>query len=193
MDHHSRTGVSPTQSPDVAVVDHLEKLQMLHEGWPFTVIHTGNTAYNPEFNTTPKRFRPKESHPEPQIPQWPKPGWPKELQKLCREFEDVLVEELEEAQNITCPPIDVKLQNNSKPFFARKPRKTPLHWAEKVKKEVKKLIKAGIIEQIPANELAAWISPAGFVAKDKKEEKLRLVWDLHQLYKGVKPDKVGGD
>ena len=59
-----------------------KKLQMLHEGWPFTVIHTANTAYNPEFNTTPKRFRPKETHPEPQIPQWPKPEWPKELQKL---------------------------------------------------------------------------------------------------------------
>ena len=61
------------------------------------VIHTANTAYIPEFNTTPKRFRPKESHPEPQIPQGPKPEWPKELQELCSEFEDVLVEELEEA------------------------------------------------------------------------------------------------
>ena len=132
----------------------------------FSVIHTANTAYNPEFNQTPKRFRPKESHRDPQIPQWPKPEWPKELQELCLEFEDVLVEELEEAQNITCPPMDVELQNTSKPFFARKPRKTPLHWAEKVKKEIKKLIKAGIIERIPANESAAWISPAGFVAKD---------------------------
>ena len=84
--------------------------------------------------------------------------------------------------------MDVELQNNSKPFYARKPRKTPLHWAEKVKKEVKKLIKAGIIERIPANESAAWISPAGFVAKDDKEEKLRLVCDLRQLNKGVKTD-----
>ena len=102
-----------------------KKLQMLHEGWPFTVIHTANTAHSPEFNMTPKRFRPKESHPKPQIPQWPKPEWPKELQELCSEFEDVLVEELEEAQNITCPPMDVELQRGSKPFFARKPRKTP--------------------------------------------------------------------
>merc|ERR1711996_128283 len=78
-----------------------KKLQMLHEGWPFTVIHTANTAYIPEFNTTSKRFRQKESHPEPQIPQWPKPEWPKELQELCSKFKDVLVEELEEAQ-IVC-------------------------------------------------------------------------------------------
>ena len=57
-----------------------------------------------------------------------------------------------------------------------------------MKKEVKKLIKAGIIERIPVNESKAWISPAGFVAKDEKEEKLRLVCDLRQLNKGVKPD-----
>ena len=49
-------------------------------------------------------------------------------------------------------------------------------------------MKAGVIERIPANESARWISPAGFVAKDEKEEKLRLVCDLSQLNKAVKPD-----
>ena len=111
---------------------------MLHEGWPFTVIQTANTAYNPEFNTTPKRFRPNAINPDPQIPQWPKPEWPKELQDLCKEFSDVLMEELEEAQNITCPPMDT-----SKPFFARKPKKHPLHWAEKVKKRSRNLSRQG--------------------------------------------------
>ena len=57
-----------------------------------------------------------------------------------------------------------------------------------MKKEVKKLVKAGIIERVPANESAAWISPAHFIAKDAKEEKLRLVCDLCQINKGVKPD-----
>ena len=81
-----------------------------------------------------------------------------------------------------------------KPFFVRRPRRFPLHWgfpfhwAEKVKKEVTKLIKAGIIEWIPANEQAQWISPAGFVAKPKKEEKLRLIYNFRQLNKGVKSD-----
>ena len=64
--------------------------------------------------------------------------------------------------------MEVELQKGVKPFFTRKPQKTPLYWAEKVKKEVEKLIKAGIIEQIPVNEQAQWISPAGFVAKDEK-------------------------
>ena len=65
---------------------------------------------------------------------WPKPEWPQELKDLCNKFSDVLVEELSQAQNIECPPMDVELQAGAKPFFARKPRKTPLHWGEKVKK-----------------------------------------------------------
>merc|ERR1712237_25966 len=132
------------------------------------------SAHNPDYNTTPKRLRPRIVNPDPQIPQWPKEEWPKELQ---------------EEMNITCPPMDVELNNTSKPFFARKPKKHPLHWAQKVKKEVKKLVKAGVIERVPPNEAAAWISPAQFIAKDIKEEKLRLVCDLRQLNKGVKPDR----
>ena len=49
-------------------------------------------------------------------------------------------------------------------------------------------MKSGIIERIPVNEATQWISPAGFVAKDKKEEKLRLVSDLRQLNKSCKSD-----
>ena len=114
---------------------------------------------------------------------WPKPEWPQELKDLCNKFSNVLVEELSQAQNIQCLPIDVELMKGAKPFFARKPRKTPLHWGEKVKKEVKKLLKSGMIERIPANKAAYWIFPTGFMAKDKKEEKLRLVCDLRQLKK----------
>ena len=67
---------------------------------------------------------------------WPRSEWPQELKNLCMEFENVLVKELVQAQNITCPPMDVELQAGVKPFLARKPRKTLLHWAEKVKREV---------------------------------------------------------
>ena len=98
------------------------------------------------------------------------------------------MEELKQAQNIQCPPMDVELMTGAKPFFARNPRKTLLHWGEKVKKEVKKLLKSGVIERILANKAAQWISPAGFMAKDKKEEKLRLVCDLRQLNKSCKSD-----
>ena len=95
---------------------------------------------------------------------------------------------MEYAQNITFLPLDVKPQAGVIPFFTRKPCKTPLHWADKVKNEVRKLIIAGIIGRISANKQARWISPAGFVAKDEKDEKLRLICDLRQLNKGKKLD-----
>ena len=41
---------------------------------------------------------------------------------------------------------------------------------------------------MPSNETAQWISPAGFVSKDEKEEKLRLVCDLRELNKAVTAD-----
>ena len=41
---------------------------------------------------------------------------------------------------------------------------------------------------MPSNESARWISPAGFVTKDKKEEKLRLICDLRELNKAVTTD-----
>ena len=47
-----------------------------------------------------------------------------------------------------------------------------------------------MIERIPAKEAAQWISPAGFVAKDEKEEKLRLVCNLRQLNKAYKSDTL---
>ena len=53
---------------------------------------------------------------------------------------------------------------------------------------MKKLLKSGIIERILVNEAAQWIFPARFVAKDKKEEKLRLVCDLRNLNKSIKDD-----
>ena len=104
-----------------------KKLQMLHPGWPFSRIWGTNSATTTEFTTTPKRLRPQDAQPEPQTPIWPKPEWPKELKELCEEFSNVLVEELTQAQNIQCPPMDVELMTGVKPFFARKPRKTPLH------------------------------------------------------------------
>lgn len=116
----------------------------------------------------PKRLRPWEQHPEPQSPDLPHSKWPQEFKELCKEFNDVLVNKLEYAQNINYPPMEVELQPGVKPFFTRKPQKRPIHWAEKVKKEVKKLIKVCIIKQILANEQAQWINPAGFFAKDEK-------------------------
>ena len=116
-------------------------MNILHRGWPFVCLYNASAATLTEVPTTPRRLRPRTKAPDPKIPEWPKQEWPKELQDLCKEFQDVLVEVLDSEQVVICPPMDVELLPGSKPFFARRPRKNPLHWKEKVKKEVQKLIK----------------------------------------------------
>ena len=102
------------------------------------------------------------------------PHFSDKLKKICAEFEDVLVSDLEADQQIQCPPMEVELVPGTKPFYARRPWKNPLHCADKTKKDVQKLLKAGIIERMPSNEQAAWISLAGFIAKGEKEEKIEV-------------------
>ena len=104
-----------------------KKLNLLHQGWPFVRLFSANSATLTEVPSTPRRLRPKEKAPDPKIPEWPKQEWPKELQDLCREFEDVLVEELDSGQMITCPPMDVKLTAGANPFLTCRPHKNPLH------------------------------------------------------------------
>ena len=108
------------------------------------------------------------------------------MKQLVTEFEDVLVENLDKTEAIDCLPLEVKLKPNVTASFARKARKDPLHLADKVDKEIAKLIKAGIIERIPPGESPKWISPARFV--EKKSGKLRLVCDLRRLNDSVEPD-----
>ena len=78
-----------------------KRLQLLHQGWPFTRIMSENLATLSEIQITPKRLRPWEQNPDPKSPEWPRPEWPQEFKDLCREFEDVLVDKSEYAQNIT--------------------------------------------------------------------------------------------
>ena len=64
--------------------------------------------------------------------------------------------------------MEVKFQPGAKLFLARKPRKTPIYWADKVTKVGEKLIKAGIIKKVTAIKQAELMSPASFVAKEEK-------------------------
>ena len=84
-----------------------KKLNLLHKGWHFVRLYNASAATLTEVPTTPRRLRPRTKAPDPKIPEWPKQEWPKELQDLCREFEDVLVEELDSEQVVRCPPMDV--------------------------------------------------------------------------------------
>ena len=161
---------------------------MLHRNWPFSVLGQENASTASMTHTIPKRMRKPVSRKPLHVPLWPPQHFPEKLREVCREFEDVLVEDLESNQTIQCPEMDVTLKEGVKPFFARKPRKAPLHWSQKIKQEVKKLVRAGVIEKIPPNETARWISPAGWVSKDCREEKIRLICDLRMLNKSMPVD-----
>ena len=81
-----------------------------------------------------------------------------------------------------------RADDRSEAFLCEKTKENSTPLGGESQQGGQKLLKAGVIERIPANEAAQWISPAGFIAKDKKEEKLRLVCDLGQLNKGCKSD-----
>ena len=117
-----------------------KKIQMLHRGWPFKTVHEYNdysTACSIQPPVTPKGLRPPEPKVEPTSPVWPPLHFPKRLRELCLEFQDVLVEELTPDQKMACPPMEVDIAPGTKPFYARRPRRFPLHWAEKIKKKPK--------------------------------------------------------
>ena len=74
-----------------------KKLQMLHKGWPFTVVPNNDniyTAYSAQSSVTPRGFRAPEPQAEPTAPVWPPEHFPQKLKDLCLEYEDVLVENL---------------------------------------------------------------------------------------------------
>ena len=116
-----------------------KKLNMIHKGWPFTVInyYTANSVSMSELPTTPQKLCPAEPNTPPTSPAWPPPHFPTKLQELCVEFEDVLDTELEVNQHIQCQPMEVELVGGTKPFFARRPHKNPLHLADKQRKRYK--------------------------------------------------------
>ena len=116
---------------------------------------------------------------------WLPTEWPEAFQTLAKEFENVLVTELTPEDRIQCPQQELKVKEGVAPHFAKRPRQSPLHWKDKIEEEKKKLIREGVIQRV-VGEQPLWVSPAGFVAKDKTEEKLRLVCDLYELNAATK-------
>ena len=101
-----------------------KKLKMLHKGWPFSTVRE-HSAYSASMEkvisdipTTPRRLCPPVSKAPVEVPMWPPAHFPEKLQELCKEYEDVLVTELEANQQIQCPKMEVKLKEGTKAFFA---------------------------------------------------------------------------
>ena len=88
--------------------------------------------------------------PEPvkiEVPEWPPPHFSTKMRELCEKYSDVLVEELRAGEKMYCPAMDVRLKEGYKGYICKKPRATPIHWRKYVDKEIKKLLREGIIER----------------------------------------------
>ena len=111
---HNCSGVPKPRTPVFVELDNPEKNSV--SCTKVVKFISANSATLSESQMTSKKLRPKEKVPKPKIPEWPQPEWP---QDLCLEFKDVLMEELECTQQVNCPPLDVELQQGTKPFFAQ--------------------------------------------------------------------------
>ena len=122
-----------------------------------------------------------------EVPDWPLPHFSTKMKKLCEKYSDVLVEELPPGQKMYCPAMDIRMKENFQPYICKKPRPTPIHWRRYIDKEVKKLLREGIIERAHGRKIT-FCSPAHWVPKNKEETKFRLVTDLRKLNEAVIPD-----
>ena len=103
---------------------------------------------------------------------------------IFRNFDDVLNEQVS-LKAMKGHPMHIYLHDGAeaRPSHVLVSRAVPLHMREAAEKEVKKLIKYGILVKVEPHEKTAWISPAFFVPKPNGE--LRLVNDFTKLNKFV--------
>merc|ERR1712101_31264 len=122
-----------------------------------------------------------------EAPAWPPPHFSQAMRELCSRYEDILVEELPPGRRMYCPEMDIRMKDGYTPFICKKPRPTPIHWKPYIDKEVKKLLREGIIERAHGRKLT-FCSPAHWVPKNKEETRFRLVTDLRKLNDSVVPE-----
>ena len=121
MGHYSHIGISQTFSPDVVILDNTEKATDASSRMAILRHKHSKHSFDIRVQHNSKMLQTKGNKPRPSNTTMAKTRVAKKTPSL--EFSDVLVEELTEAKNIQCPPIDVELLTGAKPFFARKLRK----------------------------------------------------------------------
>ena len=75
------------------------------------------------------------------------------------------------------------LENTSVKPVAQKNRRIPYHYREKLETEIKRLLDADVIEEVPANEPTTWLSPVVIVPKQSGE--IRMCIDIREPSKGI--------
>ena len=152
---------------------------ILHPEWPNPF--KAQKAHQPRLEISPALTSSRSSTalnrlpPSPEL--WPPTEWPAEIREVCREYSDVILDELTPTDKIKAPPMGITLEPGHKPSFIKKKKQVPLHWRASVNKEKEKLIREGIIERF--HDTPALISAAKWVKK-KEADKFRLCVDLRK-------------
>ena len=79
--------------------------------------------------------------------------------------------------------IELVIDESIKPVLQPQ-RRIPYHSRDKLEKELQKLVKEDIIEKVPENEQAEWVSPVVIVPK--KNDAMRLCIDMRVANKAIK-------
>ena len=80
----------------------------------------------------------------------------------------------------------IHVDAGAKPVAKHKPTYVPLHWKERVKADIEKDVRLGIIERIPDGEPVEWLHR--LVITSKEDGSLRRTVDLSPLNKHCKRD-----
>ena len=79
--------------------------------------------------------------------------------------------------------IDLVIDESMQPVLQPQ-RRIPYHSRDKLEKELQKLVREDIIEKVPENEQAEWVSPVVIVPK--KNDAIRLCIDMRVVNKAIK-------
>ncbi|CAI5657120.1 unnamed protein product [Oreochromis niloticus] len=87
---------------------------------------------------------------------------------------------------LNCEPVKIELTEDAVPYSVTTPRRVPFPLLPKVEKEIKRMLKLGIIEEV--TEPTDWCAPMVPAPKRNKDE-VRVCVDLKRLNKGVKCER----
>ena len=106
--------------------------------------------------------------------------------ELFNEFHDVLSDQLPD-RPMHGPDMTIELRADQpiSPKCTTTCRQVPEHYGQAADELIDKLLKDGIIEEVPLDEISEWISPAHFVPKDGGKG-VRLVTDFTRLNKYIR-------
>ena len=78
-----------------------------------------------------------------------------------------------------CEPLELHINPNAKPVIFHKPALVPIHWQDKILKDLERDVSIGVLEKVNANTPVTWCSR--MVVASKADGSPRRTVDLRAL------------